>query len=82
MVTMSTTRAAMETIEMAETYKGWDISYAPPPIPVRSFDWTATHKDYEAWMEDGDWQHNGLCLHAPNRSELLQAIINWDADNA
>ena len=77
-----TTRAVMETIEMADTYKRWEISYAPPPIPIRSFDWTAIHPDYEAWTDEGEWTSNDLCVHAPNRQELLQAIDGWEADNA
>jgi len=66
---------------MAETYRGWDISYAPPPIPVRSFVWTATHKNYEAWMEDGDWRSNDLCLHAPNKAALIAEIDDWEYEN-
>jgi hypothetical protein len=77
----------METIEMTKEqlwkrpHHGWEIRYNPPPIPVRSFDWIAIHPNYECWMEDGDWQHNGMCLHAPNKSELMQAIIDWETEN-
>lgn len=63
-------------------YKGWEISYNPPPIPVRSCDWIAMHPDYEAWSDDGTWQSNGLCVHAPNKAELLEAIDAWELENA
>jgi hypothetical protein len=33
-------------------------------------------------MEDGEWQSNGLCVHAPNRKELLEAIDEWELKNA
>lgn len=65
-----------------DTYKGWEISYNPPPVPVRSFDWIAVHPDYEAWTEDGDWTSNGLCLHAPNREELIVEIDEREAEMA
>lgn len=65
----------------AKRYKGWEISHNPPPIPVRSFDWVAMHRDYEAWTEDGRWVTNGLCLHAANREELTAAIDDWIEDN-
>jgi hypothetical protein len=65
-----------------EKYKRWDISYDPSPTPIRAFDWVAIHPDYEAWTEDGEWQSNGLCVHAPNRKELLEAIDEWELENA
>lgn len=65
-----------------ETYKKWDICHNPAPIPIRAFDWVATHRDYEAWTEDGVWVSNGLCVHAPNRKELLEAIDEWELENA
>jgi hypothetical protein len=63
-------------------HHGWEICYNPAPIPIRSFDWVAIHPKYEAWMEDGEWQSNGLCVHAPNRKELLEAIDEWELKNA
>ena len=66
--------------ETKDIYKGWEISYNPPPIPVRSCDWVAMHPVYEAWTEDEQWVSNGLCLHAPNREELLAEIDAWELD--
>jgi hypothetical protein len=65
-----------------EKYKRWDISHAPSPTPIRAFDWIAIHPDYEAWTEDGQWVSNGLCVHAPNRKELLEAVDEWELENA
>ena len=58
------------------THRGWRISYDPPPIPVRTFDWTATHPDYDAeWLgEEDGWQDNGLKVNAPTYAELLAEI--------
>ena len=67
---------------MQEKYKRWEISYAPSPTPIRAFDWVAIHPDYEAWTEDSVWQSNGLCVHAPNHKELLEAIDEWELENA
>lgn len=33
--------------ETRDDYRGWQIEYSPPPIPVRDFDWNATHPDYD-----------------------------------
>jgi hypothetical protein len=65
-----------------DIYKNWEISYNPPPIPVRDFDWVAMHPDYEAWTEEGIWVSNNLCLHAANREELLAEIEEWEAEMA
>ena len=44
-------------------YRGWRIDCDPKPIPCRSFDWTATHPDYDVdWCEDGP-SDNGLKAH-------------------
>ena len=64
------------------TYKGWDISHNPPPIPVRDFDWVAVHPNYDAWQEDGDWTSNGMLIHAPSRAELMDAVDEWEEENA
>jgi len=77
------TYAVIWRTDMArETYKGWEIDYNPPPIPVRSFDWVAIHPDYEAWTDEGRWQSNGLTLNAPNKDELLLAIDEWELEMA
>lgn len=59
-----------------DTYRGWTISHAPPPIPMRNLDWAATHPDYDAsWEgEEDGWVDNGLAVHAATRDELIEAI--------
>lgn len=61
------------------TYKGWSISVDPKPIPNRSFDWEATHPDYDAWNDGDGWQDNGLSVNAATYEELLEAIDQWEA---
>ena len=28
-------------------YRDWTIWYEPPPIPIRTMDWTYSHNDYD-----------------------------------
>lgn len=56
------------------TYRGWLVRYDPPPIPVRDFDWTATHPDYDG---EGDNRHVfGKDLH-----DLKRAVRVWEQEN-
>lgn len=60
----------------AKTYRGWSINYDPKPIPIRSFDWQATHPDYDAsWEgEEDGWVDNGLKCSAATLEELHAEI--------
>lgn len=68
-------------------YRGWKISFDPPPIPVRSFDWQATHPDYDASYEgeEDGWVDNGLKVNAATYEDLLLEIDcaqdDWDETN-
>lgn len=64
------------------THKGWEVRFDPPPIPYRDFDWVAVHPEYDAWMEDGEEASNGKIVHATTYAALIQAIDEWEADNA
>ena len=57
-----------------DTHRRWRLYYEPTPIPVRDFDWTATHPDYDAWTDDGVWTDNGLKAFAATREELCAEI--------
>lgn len=61
---------------MTEPYRGWTISYDPPPIPFRGADYTATHPDYDAsWEgEEDGWVDNGLKVEAGDLDELHELI--------
>lgn len=50
--------------------KNWVISFDPPPVPFRTFDWVAVH------------QGNDLNLRAASKAELIQAIDEWEQENA
>lgn len=63
-------------------YKGWEIRFDPPPIPVRDFDWVAIHPQYEGWQEDGRYVSNGMIVNAPNYDALITEIDDWEYDNA
>ena len=72
------------TVGPAKTYRGWTIHYDPPPIPVRSFDWSATHPDYDAEYlgEEDGWQDNGLKASAGTFEELCAEIDAIEAERA
>ena len=57
-------------------HRGWRIDFGAKPIPIRDFDWTATHPDYDAsWEgEEDGWVDNGLKVNAATYEELLEAI--------
>lgn len=55
-------------------YRGWSIDYVNPPIPIRDFDWSATHPDY-------DGADDGRHVFARTR-ELAQAEVDaWIEEN-
>ena len=64
-----------------DTYRGWTISYDPPPVPLREFDWQATGPNYDAWNEGDGWQDNGAKAFGRTREELIDAIDGWFEDN-
>lgn len=39
------------------TYRGWTVSYDPPPIPYRGADWRAVHPDSDGELHvvAGSW---------------------------
>lgn len=67
---------AVETASKPSKYRGWSISYSMKPIPIRGFDWEATHPDYDAsWEgEEDGWVDNGLKASAATYEELCEQI--------
>lgn len=61
------------------TYRGWTISYDPPPIPTREFDWCATGPNYDASYEGAEdgWVDNGEKVNAATREALIAEIDAW-----
>ena len=70
-------------VTQADTYRGWRISYDPPPIPVRCFDWRASHPDFDAsWEgEEDGWVSNGKSVSAPTRERLIVEIDAYIEEN-
>lgn len=67
-----------------DTYRGWTISYDPPPIPIRDFDWRATGPNYDASYEGAEdgWVDNGEKASAPTREALIAEIDAWFEEHA
>lgn len=51
-------------------YRGWPISFDYPPIPVRSFDYSATHPDFDG-PEDGRY------VQGASLAEIRAEIDAW-----
>src|SRR3546814_18663100 len=57
------------------TYRGWNVHYDNPPIPIRSADWSATSPDYDVDCdEDGFHVCGGQQVHAATYDELVKEI--------
>lgn len=52
--------------EEPPTYRGYHISYDPPPIPYRGFDWHFVHQDYD----EGDNRYGSCASEAECRAEI------------
>lgn len=65
----------------ADTYRGWTITFDPPPIPVRNCDWQATGPDYDAWQDGDGWCDNGQKAFAGTREGLIAEIDAWFEEN-
>jgi len=48
----------------------WHLSYDFPPIPSRSYDWSATHEDYDGAPD----AHDDRCVHGPTREAAIAAV--------
>jgi hypothetical protein len=82
--------AALEGVKACVRYLGpgryqygeWSISYDPPPIPVRTQDWSFTHRDYDASYEgpEDGWVSNGLGGRAASLDEAITEINERKAE--
>lgn len=59
---------------MIETYRDFEISYDPPPIPTRNCDWHWTHKDFDG-EEDSRYGHEA------SEAACKSAIDDWWEDH-
>jgi len=64
--------------EKRDDHRGWHIKYSPPPIPVRDFDWSATHPDYDGAEDAND----GRIVHGRTREIVITEIDLWIEENA
>lgn len=52
------------------TYRGWRVTYAETPLPVRSFDWFATHPDLSGPDDD-------RLVHSDTFEGVCGAVDAW-----
>jgi hypothetical protein len=64
-------------LHAGETYRGWSISFDYPPIPIRDFDWSANHPDYDC---AGDADDSRL-VRAPTLEGVKAEIDAWISEN-
>ena len=66
--------ALNKTAEKRDDHRGWQIEYAPPPIPTRDFDYTATHPDFDG---EGDTRQ----VWAATINGVVAEIDGWYEEN-
>lgn len=57
-----------------ESYRGFVISYDPPPIPVRTMDWHYVHSDYDG-AEDANDNRCGDCVSSEACKAEIDALL-------
>jgi len=72
-VTLTPDAPGVEDTEKRDDHRGWQIEYAPPPIPIRDFDYTATHPDFDG---EGDTRQ----VWSATIRGVVAEIDNWYED--
>lgn len=60
---------------MTARYGSWRIYFDPPPIPIRTLDWTYVHDDYDGAEDSGDRR----CGYAPDIATCIVEINEIEA---
>ena len=55
----------------------WHINCDCPPIPVRWYDWSATHDDYDGAPD----AHDDRSVSGATREDVLRAVEVWVEEN-
>ncbi len=61
-----------------DIYRGWSIKFDFPPIPVRHFDWSATHPDYDGADHVGE----NRWVTGATREAVISEIDLWYEENS
>jgi len=57
-------------------YGSWRITYDPPPIPLRTMDWSYVHVDYDGADDSRDTR----CGYAPDLATCIVEINEIEAE--
>lgn len=71
MTRSDTGEAVVRTADTTIRYGNWEISYDPPPIPSRNFDWQFSHKDFDGAPDACDNRYGAA-------ASLLEAMTEID----
>lgn len=64
-----------------QTYRGYNIRYDPPPIPIRTCDWQFEHEDYDgAPMNFGEGPADHRSGFGPSAAACREMIDEMIAD--
>lgn len=55
----------------------WNYGYSRPPIPVRDYDWSAVHEDYDGAPDAFDDRH----VYCPHEWQIPVSVERYIADN-
>lgn len=55
-------------------YRGWRITYDPPPIPVRHFDWQFQHEGYDGAPDSNDIRYGAAATLEEAKQEIDERI--------
>ena len=47
---------AIEPTDQRISYRGYVITYDPPPVPVREWDWHFVHEQFDGAPDAGDYR--------------------------
>lgn len=59
-------------------YRDFIITFDPPPIPIRTMDWHAVHKDYDGTPDGFDLR----LFIGPTEADCKEQVDDWHAEAA
>lgn len=67
-----------EPTDQRTTYRGYVITYDPPPIPDRRWDWHFQHKEFDGAPDGGDHRYGEAASVTDCMNEIDQQVDGGD----